>query len=1226
MQPSLELFAKHKTVHIYVSPSENEAVHLAADNLLRDIGSVCGCLAVLSPDMEQCSVVIGTVEQLEPVIRSKGLSADKLKQEDGSWRWEAFLQEAADGVLYIVGTDRRGVIYGIYDLCEDMGVSPWYYWADVPVKKKEAYYVPANLSKADWPSLQYRGIFINDEEELDDWAKQHTPDGTIGPYTYRRIFELLLRLKANYIWPAMHVNYFNGNPENGRLAEQMGIVVGTSHCDMLLRSNQNEWKPWIAAKGYTDAVYDYSIEGRNREILQEYWRESVETNQRYEVSFTMGMRGIHDSGFVTRAINEDASLTEEEKVDAKVRLLGQVIRDQRQILTDVLGERKSGEALKTFIPYKEVLTLYDHGLELPEDMTLVWANDNFGHMRRYPNEAERSRKGGNGLYFHCSYWAHPGSAMSYLFISSMPLAHMGNELKKSYASGIRKLWVLNIGGLKPVEQDMEYFLRYGWEAGKETGITKDAFQFTRHWIDTNFSGRHGAEAAELYERFAQATNVRKIEHMNSEVFSQTAYGDEAGRRLVRLEEIFRRGNAILRSLPPEEREAFFQLFLMKIHASYYINHEFYYADRSVLSYERGNMQAADRYTELSARMMDGKRRMIHYYNKIMAGGKWDGIMTPESFPPPVTAMYPARKPALRIEGSGLRVALWNDDEALLFSPYGRRQKWIELGNQGAGSIAFSLQTEADWIVLSETEGTVQTEKRILVTIQAPEIHAGKEAVIAVYDHSNGVEFLAPVRVGEAVALPEGFASYVESDGSVSIPAAAFDRSVADGSGAGWVTVPGIGRYEGAAVMAWHPELRSLDGELAEQPRLEYDFFLQSEGSHVLEIHRNLTLNSTGRVRLGIGVDGHPPVLVESETRDEWTGQWKESVFNNGEKLMVQLPPLSAGAHSLTLYMVDYYVTVSKLVLYTRARKDSSLGPAPGSRIGRPAAEAEYGLEAPELDWAELGQVNRELYRTAAREIPISNMLYVPDTFHKIKDTTFTSCPQVPQPELGAARYADLWKSTGPKDMIKEFGAGKFIESGGVVAIEAEYALENSGDAYLTPGTAGNAGVAGVAGSAGSVGSAGDTGTAGAAALFWSHLQAETNGRTGLAMHVAPPGILWEEPEAAPGMHYRMVIRTPGPYKVWLLLRHYNNQSDSCYLALDGAARPLDEQPRKGNLHTYNTAYIYYWCFMSELELTAGEHVFSILARKSQLRVDRIYLTRGDELPPVDAHWKDSVRE
>lgn len=1206
--PGLELF-NDKPVFIYLGENENSAVQIAAGHFVRDIGRVCRAEAVFSQDMEKCRVVIGTIgtdKAFTQVIQEQKNSVEKLKLEDGSYRWEAYLQEVVDGVLYIIGTDRRGTIYGIYDLCEEMGVSPWHFWGDVPVKTKQGVELPLPFCKADWPSVKYRGIFINDEEELHDWARLHTSDDTIGPDTYRHIFELLLRLKANYIWPAMHVNYFNGDPDNGALAEQMGIVVGTSHCDMLLRSNQNEWEPWIKSKGYTDAVYDYSIEGRNREILKEYWRESVELNRNYEVSYSMGMRGIHDSGFHTRQIDEDASLNEEEKMNAKVRLLGKVIQDQRQILKEVLGEDKGGEALQTFVPYKEVLTLYDRGLEVPDDLTLIWANDNFGHMRRYPTGAERARSGGNGLYYHASYWAHPGTAMSYLFIHSAPLAHMGNELKKSYESGIQKIWVLNIGGLKPVEQDMEFFLRYGWEAGKETGWTKDTLQYNEHWMNSNFSGNHGREAAQLYETFAQVTNVRKIEHMNSNVFPQNVYGDEAGRRLMLLEDIFRRGNAILKSLPAEEQAAFFQLFLMKIHASYYTNHEFYYADRSVLSYERGNMQAADSYAGFAKVMADYKRRMLYFYNRKMSGGKWDGILTPESFPPPPTAMYPARKPALTIAGSGIKVNLWNEGEVLSFPVYGQQQKWLEIGNQGVGSVPVTLEVEegAEWLLLSDTKVNVQTEKRILVTVLDPVAHAGSQGLIIVHNQLNGSEIPVKVQVEDAGQLPEGFTGYVEGDGYVSIPAPGDDgsfrgvnRDSSSGS-AGWITVPGIGRHEGSAVMAWHPELCPLTGELKGHPCLEYSFYVHGDGAPLLEIQRFLTLNSTGSIRFGIGIDDKKPVVVESETRDEWLGSWQESVFNNGEKLTLELPFLSAGSHVLKLYMVDPYVTISKLVLYTKERKASNLGPVVSWHTEAPAAG--YGAESPAADWEAIGQLCNDYYLTTAEEVPPLNMLYTPREYFETRDEIFLQCPQVPQDTLGEPRYAGIGNSDGGKDLIREFGSGVFVETDGVVAIEAEYALENSENAYLTPGTD-------------------------EYRLSWSHLEAETNGRTGLAMHVAGPGLRWEEPEHAPGMHYRMRIHTPGKYLVWMLIRHYNKTSDSCNLAVDGKGIPLTEQFGKGELNTYNTSNVYYWSVFAEVELTAGEHVFSVLARKPEFRVDRIYLTTGDELPPVDAKWRDSAR-
>lgn len=1206
----LELLNRNDTIYVYVSEEENSAVQIAANNLLRDIGWVCGCNAIRSKEVEQCSIVIGTIDNNDVItkrIREKKLSVDKLKKKDGTYHWEAFLHEEVEGVFYIIGTSRRGTIFGIYDLCEMMGVSPWYDFADVPVKKKDSFCIPFNYSKADWPSVKYRGIFLNDEEELNDWSKLHTNDGTIGPTTYRSIFELLLRMKANYIWPAMHVNYFNENPENGLLAEEMGIVVGTSHCDMLLRSNQNEWEPWIESKGYTDAVYDYSIEGKNREILKEYWRESVEQNKDYDVCYTMGMRGIHDSGFHTKAIDEDEFLNEEEKKKAKVSLLGEVIKDQRQLLKEVLGEEKGKEALQTFVPYKEVLDLYNMGLELPEDITLIWANDNYGHMRRYPNEAERKRSGGSGLYFHSSYWAAPGTAMSYLFINSTPLAHMGNELKKSYESGIQTLWVLNVGGLKPVEQDMEFFLRYGWEAGKENGITQNAREYTKQWIDSNFSGNYGVEAAEIYEVFAQVTNVRKIEHMNNLVFSQTAYGDEAGRRLMKLEEIFRRGNDLLYKLPIEERAGFFQLFLMKIHASYYTNLEYYYADRSLLSYDRGNMQAADEYVALSVKIREIKRRMLHFYNKKMSEGKWDTILTPESFSPPPTAMYPARKPALKIEGSSLRVDLWNEEKELYFSNYGKKQKWIEIGNQGEGDIPFSIEIREgkEFITLSENEGTLKTEKRIMVSVIHTQEHAGKQGLIIVHDNRSKVEFPVKVQIEAVFTIPDDFTGYIEADGYVSIPADRYHNNnfhnTTDSTkgSCGWVVVPGIGRYEGAAMMAWNSRLCAASNELKDNPYLEYHFYVKQAGNYLLELYRFLTLDSIGRIRFGIGIDEKTPIMVESETRDEWTGTWQDSVFNNGEKMLLELPALSKGAHSLKLYMLDNYVTMSKLVLYTADKNNSNLGPVTSMQKNK--YRMEYEMEQPRTDWEELEQLCDKFYMTKEEDVLLPNVLYATKDFFQHRELqVYQKCLQFPQLKLGVKRYEKLWKSTECKDITKEFGSGIFVETNGVVAIEAEYALENSDNAYHTVSQDEHK-------------------------ITWSHLQAETNGRTGFAMHVAYPGILWENPKEAPGLHYKINIKNPGTYHVWMLIRYYNGESDSCYLSLDGEVQALSEQFNKGELHTYNTEQVYYWCCMSDMVLSMGEHVFSILARKSELRVDRIYLTKNDALPPNDVLWEDSFR-
>lgn len=1185
-------------VRIGFSAEETPAVLRAVDSLAGDVRKVFGCAAEKDGGMRNVQIIAGTIgvnRVITEMAESGALDAEPIRGEGGAYRWEGYLLQEKDGILYLCGADRRGTVFAIYDFCRRIGVSPWYFFADVPVRRRDAFWFEKGFYAADYPSVQYRGIFLNDEEELDAWAGAHTPDGTIGPVAYEKIFELLLRLKANYIWPAMHVNCFNGNPRNAELADEMGIVVGTSHCDMLLRSNQNEWRPWLSGKGYRDVKYDYSIPGRNREIIREYWKECVEQNGNYEVCYTVGMRGIHDSGFATSAIDADPSLGEEEKRNARVRLLGGIIRDQRAILKEVLGGERGGSALQTFIPYKEVLNLYDAGLDIPDDITLIWADDNYGYMRRFPSAQERRRAGGHGLYYHSSYWAPRD--MSYLFINSTPLAHTGVELEKSYLSGIRKIWVLNVGALKPLEQDIEFFLQYGWEARKVAGLTKDAHAFTKTWIDGNFSGSHGEEAAELYDTFAQATNVRKLEHMDSGVFSQASYGDEAGRRLGKLEDIFRRGNEICLSLPEEERDAFFQLFLMKIQASYYVNHEFYYADRSALSYRRGNMRAADLYIGLSRRMLEYKREMLDYYNHRMCGGKWEKILTPEAFPPPCSPLYPAGKPTLRIGKEGMRVFLWDGGCAdnggvLRFYQFGARRKWFEIGNQGAGAVEFSIRITGggNWLRVSETSGAAEAEKRVFVTVEDPAACAGKKAELTILDRGSGEIVRLEVCVEENIGLPKGFCGAVEAESCVLLDAESFCARTG-GAACGWAKADGIGRYAGSAMMAYNHALCALSAEpglLEENPFLEYRFYLRGS-ARTLEIERFLTLNSTGKIRLGIGIDGRPPIVVESEIRDEWLGQWRRCVMNDGERLPVELPALGAGAHTLRVYMIDNFVTFSRLFLYAEGAKRSNLGP-----IGI----AQEAGDEPVIDWKALGAFADGFYRMNGGKAPLPDAVYAGRDFWS-RDVLYAHNVAIPQQALGARRYAGIANGDGAKDVPGAFGEGCFAETGGVIAIEAEYALADTRDAYLTPDATGK--------------------------LNWSHLQAETNGRTGLAMRVEKPRLLWDDPAGAPGMHYRIRVGRGGVYHAWLLVYFPDDRSDSCCLAVDGNVQPLDKQYSRGKLFTYRTIHIYHWNLISDVELTEGEHTFSILARKSMLRVDRIYLTQGDELPPADAGWADSPR-
>ncbi|MCD7834327.1 MAG: glycosyl hydrolase 115 family protein [Lachnospiraceae bacterium] len=1120
-------------ISIYLSGRENSAVRLATENLCVDLDRVCGARAKLATeegdDVAKSGEVVkcGTAVDREAaahgrhmekiVIGTLGITElpnhPDVTDKKGTGIWEAFSLLVADGVLYIAGADRRGTIYGIYEFCEMIGVSPWHWFADVPVKKKECICLEEGFHKKDAPSVQYRGIFINDEEELEAWSQAYMKETTIGPKTYARVFELLLRLKANYIWPAMHVNAFNLDPENGRLANEMGIVVGTSHCDMLLRSNQNEWTPWCEKNDALDVSYDYSIEGRNREMIQRYWRGSVEQNLGYEVSYTVGMRGIHDSGFVAEKIDGRKDLSEEEKQQQKVVLLEKVITDQREILKEVTG---NAHTFQTFVPYKEVLSLYDAGLNLPEDITLIWANDNFGYMRRYPNEKEQMRAGGHGLYYHASYWAHPG--MSYLFFNSTPLAHMKNELRKSYENGIRKLWVLNAGAIKPLEQDITFFLCYAWEIGREEPTTGDVCAFTEGWMDPNFTGGHGKEAAAIYRDFAQITNVRKVEHMKANVFSQTAYGNEAARRMLRYEELFERTVKIHQSLPREERDAFLQMFALKIYAGYLINVSFYYADRSALMYNQGRMMDADTCMALSREADDRKRDLLYYYNKKMCGGKWDRILTPEEFRPPCTALYPACKPALVIP-----------EEDVLRQEHGQQ----------------------------ETECLEEDNRR-----------AGCQTVDNPKAKSQGMDCLSTDSERTCGRYSEN--GYTEGEGCISILADHFTENE------DWHKIDCLGRYEGSLM------------EAAEGALLEYEMHFISEGEFLLEFYRFPSLNSTGRIRLEVLLDGKSVGILESIATDEWRGSWKSNVMNNVEKLYLRLPYIASGRHMLRIRALDRYVSFSKIVIYTQGYTASNLGPEESyhAQYNREPGHGPYEFS---FDASAVSELFQNLFDGVRAELP--DVIYAGKTFWASNRLYLKNVVRR-QTALGEKKYS--CEADGTKNVFRKMHQGMFMENDGEIRIDCECALANSENAYLLPDAAG---------------------------IAWEHVQSETDGRTGLAMHIAAEGLSWENIPQAPSLNYRMQAEG-GNYQIWMLLKYDDEFSARVAIGIDGKVLPQEKMYGSGRLFNYGTKQNWVWMLLADAELAPGEHMLTVYAVASGIRVDRIFLTREESIPPIDVEWRE----
>lgn len=1293
-----------------VDGEEDPAVLIALDNLKDDLEAVAGTgpgpsLPAGDGGATICVGTLGRSAPLDAAVAARRLDVAPLNEKEGTLRWEGFTLQVRNDTLYIAGTDRRGTVYGIYTLSQAMGVSPLHWWADVPPRRRPFVSIPRDLCVYDWPSVKYRGFFINDEEELDDWARSHTADGTIGPVTYEHVFDLILRLRGNYLWPAMHVNAFNSDPRNGRLAQTMGLVIGSSHCDMLLRSNQHEWDPWVKAQG-EPVAYDYSLPGRNRDKIREYWAQSVDMNRDYEVTWTVGMRGIHDTGLTTRVIDEDPGLDDEGRVKARVGLMEKIIADQRSILADHLG-RNPESIPQIFIPYKEVLPLYDAGLKVPDDVTIMWVNDNYGYMRRFPDRAEAARSGGNGVYYHSSYWAPPRT--SYRCTSSTPLALMRDQLVKCWDSGIRRVWVDNLGAVKRLELEGSYFLHLAWNAGRAASCLQ-ARDFVARWFEQTFGSTCGQEAADLCMAYYAINNETKIEHFHECSFAQSGYGDEAGARLAAIMDLDARSLRLEESLDPRLRESYAELIGFKIALMHYVCAQFYHADRSRLDYARRAYRAADRQTEISHLYGCEIRALVHWYNRVLAGGKWEDIFTPDTFPPPTLPQHPTCRPspvawirgtqagvghagpchpasssgpagvvpavppdrdasslAVCVEGEdgvfSLGALSWSFDACappansssdtfsplpagssagqpshghrppvLSFDPYGSSDKWLDLYALGSANERCRLRADQDWVHLSCSQVTVADEVRVHVMIDDPPRHAGSRAALTItaIPVRDGVQpeagkvvgrrGVVSIQLGAVPGLDPGFIGYVEADGFISMdPSTGLTRPDPSGSGS-WLATADLGRFA-------NPLMQTVGGgarDVRNAALLSLDFWLMTAGAHTLEIHRLPTLDSRGRIRLRVCVDGIEAGIVESPTTDEFRGNWQDSIVENSERLTLVLPHLDAGPHRLDLRAMDRSFGIDKVVIYTRPRRAGHLGPSFSTRLtagshlpavqhGPHEGEGSKGRDHPDFSgWPgpasgfqpcpSRRDLDDRLRLMAVRGYGIDLDDLPPEAVAYFDRSYWAQAGLYTRPNLV---YPSSVKRSGRCGTISAAKAddhpgscprtGSIHEVQGRIAIEVADCLAGGRRAWLSPG-----GVPGVG---------------------WFHTDAPIRSGLGMAMRAEPAGSVCEDPWTAPRMTFAFDLARPGVYRLWILAQFASDLEDSCHLFMDGSL--LDSAcvfPPGGHLMTYATEHVWAWFELAQVELREGGHRLGIAPHRAGMKISRIYLAEDGIRPPVDRDW------
>ena len=607
------LINRDNKVEIYMDANDCKGVSYAANALVKDIMKVSGSKAVLTSDAGlkdknttrkdaadkntagKPTILVGTIGHsaaIDQLIRQKRINGNLLKGKR-----EKFIITVVDGQLVIAGSDRRGTIYGIYELSQQMGVSPWYDWADVPVEHHDSIFVNKGVYTDGEPAVRYRGIFLNDEAPcLTSWVK-NTYGTDYGDHRfYQRVFELILRLRGNMMWPAMWGwAFYADDPENEKTADEMGVVMSTSHHEPMARNhqeyarNRKGWGPWNYQK--------------NKENLQKFFREGIERMKGTEQIVTIGMRGDGDE-----AMSDEAD----------TRLMTNIINDQRKIIADVTG-KKASETPQVWALYKEVLDYYDKGMKVPDDVTLLLCDDNWGNVRRVPNAKERKHKGGWGLYYHVDYVGAPRNSK---MLNVTPVQNPWEQLTLAYENGIDRLWILNVGDLKPMEYPISQFMDMAWNPRKYD--VNNITRHTRNWCAQQFGESQADEAARILNLICKYNGRCTPEMLDKNTYSlENGEWQEVVNQYLQLEaDALRQYN----SLPAAYHDAYRQIILFPIELMSNL-HQMYFAQaQNNALYKQGNPKA-NVWADECERLFKRDSIICDYYNHKMSGGKWNGMMT-----------------------------------------------------------------------------------------------------------------------------------------------------------------------------------------------------------------------------------------------------------------------------------------------------------------------------------------------------------------------------------------------------------------------------------------------------------------------------------------------------------------------------------------------------------------------------------------------------------------------
>ena len=818
-------------------------------------------------------------------------------------KWESFVITTVEHpddqtpMLVIVGSDRRGTAYGLTSLSEAIGVSPWYWWADVIPSRKNAPYIEPGCFRQGEPSVQYRGIFINDERfgGWSLWAEKtfEKETGKVGPKTYQKVFELLLRLKGNYLWPAMHngTKAFNSNPENARLADDYAIVMGSSHCEQMLRNNEDEWKN---VGTYGDFNYI-----TNRQTMIDYWEERVKTNGAYENIYTLGLRGIHDYPM------EGARTTEE-----RVALMQKAIDDQRDILRRNI-QKPVEEVPQILCTYEEVLDAYHNGLKIPEDVTLLWSDDKHGYTRNLSNPEERERKGGAGIYYHLSYHGDPSS---WIWLSPLSPSFVSTELTKAYTFGARKIWVFNVGDIKPAEKELSFAMELAWDIDRWK--PELAHDFIAYWASKTFGASLAQEIADIQASYYQLQAAGKDSHVWFINYTE----EQIAERIAQWRDLAKRVVTLAGQVPAPLKDAYFELVSYPVRGAAMLNEYQLLARRSMTRATQGDEDGALADAGCVKRMFDELNAWTHHYNNEILQGKWAEFFNWQPY-----HWYRSTK----IEVPMCTLSLLEEIKQM---PEARFLSIKEALSDGG--VIIESEVEAEIPLWMEALSPIRNFSKAPADNVFCHVTMGKDSFDASATPINNVwhaPYVGPMwsKVG-TLHLKKGknrlLVSDLKSDARIDrifmgvyppfdaeprlrIPAYSY-RSAFDGMEGNVTRIAGLGYSDGVLMQPF--DTPSFEPDSA--PYVEYEIDLK-EGDRTIEVRTLPTLHVyEGReARYAVQLGEEAPQIFSIHT-DDFSAEWRWNVLRGYSSRSMTIPSACRGKQTLKIYLLDPGIVLQEILI------------------------------------------------------------------------------------------------------------------------------------------------------------------------------------------------------------------------------------------------------------------------------------------------------------------------